>query len=274
MCAGMPRGSMPSTDSVLLDVKGGVATVTLNEPDRRNAFSAAVQSGIREALEEVEGREDARVVVFEGAGEAFCAGGDIEKMQAWLEDDTPPAERAREIEEGMSLMKRVDDFSLYTVAKVDGPAVGAGAVLSLACDIQVASDRSVIGFVFRNVGLAVDNGASYFLPQVVWDNVAKELAATGELVGAERAEELGLLNHVYPAAEFENEADALVEEIATGPTVALRHTKRLIDRGHDADLEDALADEAIAQAAVMETDDHREGVEAFLEKREPEFEGR
>ena len=274
MCAGVPRESMPSTDSVLLDVEDGVATVTLNEPDRRNAFSAAVQSGIREALEEVEGREDARVVVFEGAGEAFSAGGDIEKMQAWLEDDTSPAERAREIEDGMSLMKRVDDFPLYTVAKIDGPAVGAGAVLSLACDIQVASDRSVIGFVFRNVGLAVDNGASYFLPQVVGDNVAKELAATGELVGAERAEELGLLNHVYPAAEFENGADALVEEIATGPTVALRHTKRLIDRGHDADLEDALADEAIAQAAVMETDDHREGVEAFLEKREPEFEGR
>lgn len=264
---------MPSTDSVLLEVEDGVATVTLNEPERRNAFSAAIQSGIREALEEVEGREDARVVVFEGAGEAFSAGGDIEKMQEWLEDGTPPAERAREIEAGMSLMQRVDEFPLYTVAKVDGPAVGAGAVLSLACDIQVASDRSVVGFVFRNVGLAVDNGASYFLPRVVGDNVAKELAATGELVGAERAADLGLLNHVYPTEEFEAEADALVEEIATGPTVALRHTKRLIDRGHDADLEDALADEAIAQAAVMETDDHREGVEAFLEKREPAFEG-
>jgi enoyl-CoA hydratase/carnithine racemase len=174
----------------------------------------------------------------------------------------------------MSLMQRVDEFPLYTVAKIDGPAVGAGAALSLACDIQVASERSVVGFVFRNVGLAIDNGASHFLPRVVGENVAKELAATGELVDAERAEELGLLNHVYPVESFEDEADALVKEIATGPTVALRHTKRLIDRGADADLADALADEAIAQAAVMETDDHREGVEAFLEKRDPEFEGR
>lgn len=260
------------SDSVLLELEDGVATVTLNEPDRRNAFSGAIQAGIRDALAEIESNDDARAVVFAGAGEAFSAGGDIQKMKEWLEDDAPPDERAREIEEGMGLMARVDEFPLYTVAKIDGPAVGAGAALSLACDIQVASERSVLGFVFRNVGLAIDNGASHFLPRVVGNNVAKELAATGELVGAKRAKNLGLLNHVYPTEEFDDRADELIEEIASGPTVALKHTKRLIDR--DGDLEQALADEAIAQTAVMETDDHREGVEAFFEKRDPEFEGR
>lgn len=261
-----------TADAVRLDQTDGVATITLDQPDRRNAFSAAIQSGIREVLETVEDG-DARIVVFEGAGEAFSAGGDVGKMRDWLEDDAAPTERAREIEEGMSLMARVAEFPLYTVAKIDGPAVGAGAALALACDVQVASERSVLGFVFRNVGLAVDNGVSYFLPRVVGTNVAKELAATGELVEAGRAADLGLVNHVYPTGEFEERADALVEEIATGPTVALTHTKRLIDDGADASLRNALADEAIAQVAVMESRDHREGVEAFFEKREPEFEG-
>jgi len=256
------------TDAVLLDRRDGIATITLDRPDRRNAFSAAIQDGIRDALDDLRGN-DARVVVFEGAGGAFSAGGDIGRMRDWLEDDTPPAERAREIEEGMSLMAEVDEFPLYTVAKIDGPAVGAGAALALACDVQVASDRSVLGFVFRNVGLAIDNGASYFLPRVVGTNVAKELAATGELVEAERAADLGLLNHVYPTEEFEGRADDLIGEIGSGPTVALRHTKRLVN----ATLDEALADEAIAQAAVMETEDHREGVEAFFEDRDPEFEG-
>ncbi len=263
----------PDTDAVLLDRTDGVATITLNQPDRRNAFSGAIQEGIRAALDEL-AESDARVVVFEGAGSAFSAGGDVSKMRDWLADDTPPADRAKQIEAGMSLMARVDEFPLYTVAKIDGPAVGAGAALALACDIQVASERSVLGFVFRNVGLAIDNGASYFLPQVVGTNVAKELAATGELVRAERAESLGLVNHAYPTEEFEERADDLVEEIATGPTVALEHTKRLIDAGAHGTLDDALADEAIAQVTVMETADHREGVEAFFDDRDPAFEGR
>jgi enoyl-CoA hydratase/carnithine racemase len=264
---------MSTDDAVLLDRTDGIATITLNQPDRRNAFSAAIQDGIWDALDRIEGT-DARVVVFEGVGGAFSAGGDIEKMRDWLEDDTPPADRAREIEEGMSLMAEVDEFPLYTVAKIDGPAVGAGAALALACDIQVASNRSVLGFVFRNVGLAIDNGVSYFLPRVVGENVAKELAATGELVPADRAEDLGLVNHVSPTEEFEARADEPIEEIATGPTVALEHTKRLIESGAEGTLDEALADEAITQAAVMETEDHREGVEAFFEDREPAFEGR
>ncbi|MFB6170950.1 MAG: enoyl-CoA hydratase/isomerase family protein [Haloarculaceae archaeon] len=263
------------SDAVRLDYDDGVATITLNQPDRRNAFSAAIQSGIAEALDRIESDGDARVVVFEGAGEAFSAGGDISKMRNWLEDEeTTQTERAREIESGMELMATVDEFPLYTVAKVDGPAVGAGAALTLACDIQLASERSVIGFVFRNVGLAVDNGVSHLLPQVVGRNVAKELTATGELVDAERAADLGLVNHVYPTAEFEERADDLIAEIASGPTVALRHTKRLVDEGADASLREALADEALSQTVVMETRDHREGVEAFFEKRDPEFEGR
>ncbi len=163
---------------------------------------------------------------------------------------------------------------LPTIAKIDGPAVGAGANLAIACDIQVGSDRAKLGFVFRNVGLSVDSGTSYFLPRLVGENVAKELVYTGEILDAERANELGLLNHVYPGNEFDDRVRELAEQIATGPTVALRQTKHLLGSGLEKSLDAALHDEAVAQGLVFESDDHREGVEAFFEGREPEFEGR
>lgn len=118
------------------------------------------------------------------------------------------------------MMAQLVTYPLPTVAKIDGPAVGAGANLALACDLQLASDRANIGFVFRNVGLSVDAGTSYLLPRLVGENVAKELVFTGEMLDAERAESLGLFNHVYAVEEFDEHADALIERITEGPTVA------------------------------------------------------
>ena len=263
-----------SGDPTELAFEAGVATVTLNRPERRNALSRHLSDSLRDRLAEV-AESDARCLVVEGAGGAFSAGGDIEAMREQLGSDTPMDERVRALERTTSeTLARLVTFPLPTIAKVDGVAFGAGANLAIACDVQLASDEAGIGFGFRQVGLSVDAGTSYLLPRVVGENVAKELVFTGELVDAERALDLGLVNHVYPADEFDARADEFVERVATGPTVALRHAKRLLGEGLDKSVDRAMSDEATAQGVVFGTDDHAEGVRAFLEDRDPDFEGR
>ncbi|PSP81438.1 enoyl-CoA hydratase [Halobacteriales archaeon QS_1_68_20] len=262
-----------SDDPVLVDVEDGVATLTLNQPGVRNAMTRDLSRGLVDALERIEGG-DARVVVVEGAGPAFCAGGDVNAMVERMVGDMPLSEAVRLVRQTTSrAVQRLHDFYLPTVAKVDGAAFGAGANLAIATDLQLASDETRISFGFRNVGLAVDSGTSYLLPRLVGENVAKELVFTGERIGADRAKELGLFNRVFPADEFDERADELIEDIAQGPTEALRTSKRLIDQGMESSLSQAMTNEAAAQAAVFETADHEEGVEAFMEKREPDFEG-
>lgn len=153
-------------------------------------------------------------------------------------------------------------------------AVGAGASLAIACDIQFASARSSVGFVFRNVGLTIDSATSYFLTQLVSTNIAKELVYTGKIIDAAEAEELGLVNHVYPDDSIDEEADELIENIAFGPTVALSESKRHIDQGANVTLEEARRNENVSQSLFLETEDYDEGVETFLEDRDPEFAGK
>jgi enoyl-CoA hydratase/carnithine racemase len=263
-----------SDDAVLLDVAEGVATLTLNQPSMRNALTGEISRGIIDALDGLEGG-DARCLVIEGAGGAFSAGGDVNAMSERLAGEVPLEEAVQRVtQETSRAVKRLAEFYLPTVAKIDGVAFGAGANLAIACDVQLASDESRISFGFRQVGLAIDSGTSYFLPRIVGESTAKELVFTGELVEAERAESLGLFNHVYPDEEFDERADEFIEEIATGPTVALRTSKRLIRQGFESSLDQAMENEAAAQAAVFESHDHREGAEAFMANEEPDFEGR
>jgi enoyl-CoA hydratase/carnithine racemase len=259
--------------AVLLERDDGVARLTLNTPEKRNALSDRVAGGIIDALADVEG-SDARCVVVEGAGPAFSAGGDINAMVERHERDAPTPEAVERVIQRIGRsVQRLVECPLPTVAKVDGPAFGAGANVAIACDIQLLSEGAKMGFGFRQVGLAVDSGTSYLLPQLVGDNIAKELVFTGELLDAERAAELGLANHVYPASEFEEAAEALVDEIAAGPTVALRTSKRLLRYGRDAALSEAISHEAVAQGTVFDSADHEEGISAFKESRAPEFDG-
>lgn len=261
-------------DAVRLDVDDGVATLTLNRPDRRNALSREVSSGIVDAVEEIEAHPEARAAVVTGAGGAFCAGGDVNAMVQRLAGEIPLHEAVRHIKQDTArAIQRVRELHLPTVAKVDGPAFGAGANLAIACDCLVASSDAKISFGFRQVGLAVDSGTSYLLPRIVGENTAKELVFTGELLDAAEAEDLGIFNHVYDADEFEERADEFVATIAEGPSVALRASKQLVNQGLESSFQQAIENEATAQAAVFETDDHREGAEAFMEGRDPEFEG-
>ncbi|WP_408959100.1 enoyl-CoA hydratase-related protein [Natrinema sp. 74] len=262
-------------DAVLLEIEDdGPATITLNQPDRRNALSDEISTGISEALDEIEG-SDARCVVLQGSGGSFSAGGDIERMTDAIESDVPADDRVRRLERSTNeLMTRLVDFPIPTIALIDGPAVGAGANLAIACDVQLASENAAFGFVFRQVGLSVDAGTSYLLPRIVGENVAKELVLTGDIFGADRAKDLGLVNHVYDADEFDERTDEFVAKIVSGPPIALRHANRLVGEGLEKSLEQALTDEAVTQGIVFETEDHEEGVNAFLEDRDPEFEGR
>ncbi|AUV83248.1 enoyl-CoA hydratase [Salinigranum rubrum] len=263
-----------TSDPVTLDVSAGVATVTIDRPDRKNALSAAVAGALADHFSAIDDRDDVRCVVVTGTGGAFCAGGDIERMRERADSDAPVDDHVRELQRTVSRgVASVAACSLPTVARIDGPAVGAGATLAIACDLQVASESSVVGFSFRRVGLSVDSGASHLLPRVVGVNTAKRLVFTGELLSAAEAEELGLFTHVFDDDEFDERADEVVETVAEGPTVALRHAKRLLDEGARKPYEQAVRDEAVAQGLVYDSDDHAEGVEAFLDKRDAEFEG-
>ena len=261
-----------SEDAVLLDIEDAVATLTLNRPDMRNAITHEVSNAMLEKLDEVEDA-DARALVVTGSGGSFSAGGDINAMMARMSGQATLAESVRRIHQDTSrAIERVAKFHLPTIAKIDGVAFGAGANLALACDIQLASAEARMSFGFRQVGLAVDTGTSYFLPRIVGLNKAKELVFTGELLDAEAAHELGLFNHVY-TEDFESEVEAFVGQIAQGPTVALETSKRALDQGLEASLDQAMTREAAHQAAVFETHDHEEGAEAFMGKRDPDFRG-
>lgn len=259
-------------DAVSLTLESGTATITLDRPDQRNPLTSEIRAGIDDALDDLP--DDVRCVVFEGAGPAFSAGGDIDAMADRIEAEEPPESRVRDLEPINDTVARVARFPAPTVAKVDGATVGAGIALMLACDIQLASARSKFGVVFSHVGLAVDAGTSYFLTKAVGPNVAKELAYTGDVFGAERAADIGLVNHVYDTDDFEEQADDLIERVASGPTVAHKHTKRLVDEAATSTLEEAMRNEMVAGGVVYATADHREGVEAFRNDRDADFEGR
>jgi enoyl-CoA hydratase/carnithine racemase len=261
-------------EPVILDVDDGVATLTLNRPDDRNALSAEMSGAIVDAVDEAEAHEDARCLVLQGTEGTFCAGGDINAMIELMSGAAELHEAVERIQhETHRAIRRVAEFHHPTIAKVDGVAYGAGANLAIAADIALASTDAKLSFGFRQVGLGIDSGTSYLLPRQVGVSRAKELVFTGELLDADEAADLGLFNHVYEA-DFHEQADAFIEPIATGPTVALRHSKKLIEQGFTASLVEALDNEAAAQAAVFDTHDHEEGANAFMAGRDPEFEGR
>lgn len=259
-------------DAVLLTVEDGVATVTLNRPDERNALAEPTAARLVERFETV-ADSDARCVVVRGAGSAFCAGGDVGAMVDGVERDVPVAQRVALVSAIHDAIEAVHDCPLPVVAAIDGAAFGAGAGLALACDIQLASPDAKIGFGFRRVGLAVDSGVSYHLPRIVGPNKAKELVFTGELLDADAARELGIFTRLFETDAFEDGVANLVATIAEGPTVALTEAKGLIDRGGASTFEEALDREAAAQGLAFTTDDHAEGTTAFMAQRPPEFEG-
>ena len=257
--------------TVLVDVVDGIATMTLNRPEARNALNLEMREQLETTLGGLGDDPAVRVLVLRGAGEHFCAGGDVKLMQA---RPVTAAEGQARVEAMNRAVRLLVQFRTPTIAMVDGFAVGAGCNLALACDLVVASERARFGEIFARLGLVPDGGGVYLLPRRVGLARAKELVFTAETMEARNAERLGLVNLVVPVADLEARTLALARRIADGPPRALAAAKALLNRSLALDLDTSLAWEALVQGAMIESEDHREGLAAFFEKRPPRFTGR
>lgn len=270
------------TDQLLADLDEGVATITFNRPEKRNALSDQLTPALRESLLRFDEDPAVRVVLLTGAGTAFCAGGDISGMggtPSRASSDAPPAkrtfqDRVRELQRKQeTLTLRLFDLSKPTIAALPGPAAGAGFSIALACDLRLAAESAFVTTAFANIGLSGDYGASWLLPRLVGVSRAKELFYTSRRVGAQEGLALGIFNEVVPDAALQDRARELARQIAVGPPVALRYMKENLNRSVGADLRACLALEADRMSRSAQTKDHREAVQAFLAKRSPVFTG-
>ena len=256
--------------TLMLERTGAVATLTLNRPGARNALDMTMRQEVLAALDEVEADAGSRVLVLTGAGEHFCAGGDVKSMR---ERRQTAAEGRHRVQLLNKMVLRLVDFPRPTIAMVDGYAVGAGTNLALCCDLVVASDRAKFGELFNKIGLAPDGGGTWLLPRLVGLARAKELIFTGDVFDAAEAARLGLVNRVVPAAELRAVTRVLAEKIAAGPPAVQRMAKHMVNRAATTDLAAALDLEAYSQGLAIAGDDHQEGLAAFFEKRAPKFTG-
>ncbi len=256
-------------------VKERVAVLTLNRPDRLNAMSRTMVDGLLEALPRLAEDPEVGVVILTGAGRAFCAGGDVKAMaeggEVW---GAGLEERAQSLRSRMEVSRWLHEMPKPTIAMVRGAAAGAGLSMALACDMRVAGDSARFGTAFARVGYSGDFGGSFFLTQLVGTAKARELYYTADLLDAQQALALGLVNRVVPDGQLEEQTMALASRLAKGPSVAYRYMKRNLNAAESAGLKDLLDLEAWHHMRCGMTEDHREAARAFVEKREPVFKGR
>lgn len=270
MSAGV-GGAGSASDRVLVEVDGrGVGTLTLNRPERLNALVADMRDRIAEGLESLGSDDAVRVIVVTGAGRAFCSGADVGYLDEMLEGGRLEEARAL-VEAGRRIARTVVAAPVPVIAALNGPAAGGGANLALACDLRIASDRAAIGQTFNRIGLHPDWGGTYFLPRLVGPARAAELIFTGEMVDADRALQMGLVNRVVPHDEFPDAVDELAGRLADKPALPLRLAKGALRESLSSSLEEMLDREDEAQAACFRSATAREGIRAFLEKREADF---
>jgi 2-(1,2-epoxy-1,2-dihydrophenyl)acetyl-CoA isomerase len=265
---------MADTRDLVFQLDDRVATLTLNRPERLNALSDAMIDGAIAALRRCATDPDVGAVVVTGAGRAFCAGGDVSAMgsvgaaRPTFEDHV---DRQHEMHELSWLLATIPKV---TIAAVNGAAAGAGLGIALSCDLCFASDRARFGTAFAKVGFGGDFGTTWQLTRRVGPAKAKELFFLAELLPADDAARLGLVNRIFPSDTFLTEVRDLARRIAHGPLVSFRYMKENVNLAATSDFRILLDREAITHLRCGLTEDHREGVAAFLEKREPRFQGR
>ena len=262
-----------SETSIRLEIAAGCATVTLNRPDRLNSFNPEMHRQLRDALDEIERRTDVRAVLLTGAGRAFCAGQDLSERR--FAPDVPPPDLGASLDANFNpLVRRLRGLPKPVVCAVNGVAAGAGANVALACDIVIAGRSASFVQAFCKLGLVPDSGGTYFLPRLVGSARAMGLALLGERVTAEEAERIGLIWRCVDDARLADEANALARHFAGQPTRGLAAIKRALQASAVNSLDAQLDLERDLQRELGATQDYREGVSAFLEKRTPRFEGR
>jgi 2-(1,2-epoxy-1,2-dihydrophenyl)acetyl-CoA isomerase len=253
--------------TLIVEQSEGIATVTLNRPQARNALDLVMRRELLQALDEIDADPSSRVVILTGAGGHFCAGGDVKSMQP----GAAASEGRARVAALNHLVMRLVEFPRPVIAMVDGFAVGAGCNLALCCDVLIASDRAKFGEVFAKIGLVPDGGGSWLLSRVVGLARAKELIFTADIIDAAEAGRLGLVNRVVPASDLASVTRALALRIAQGPPKVLAMAKHMVNRAASTDLAAALDVEAFSQAIAITGDEHREGLAAFFEKRPAKF---
>ncbi len=262
----------------------GVATLTMNRPSARNAMSGEMMAAMTEALPRLAADRNVRCVVLTGAGGAFCAGGDVKGFASEAGSGDPPASgkpsgfdlegRAHGLRSGMELSRILHEMPKPTLAAIPGPAAGAGFSLALACDLRIALDTAKFTTAFSKIGLSGDYGGSFFLPYLVGQAKARELYFTGKVISGTQAMEIGLVNEVAGAQEFDSAVAKMATELASLPTVAVGYMKKNLNAAYGGSLSDTFDREAMHMIRCFMTDDHKGAAVAFVEKRAPEFNGR
>ena len=261
-------------ETIDLSKKNGIAILTLNRPDKLNAVNKAMWWDFTGAIADIQKDNGIRVLVLTGAGRGFCAGADIDENLAIPISDTVPQETKKWFADNISVAGlRLARLEKPTVAAVNGVAAGMGFSLALACDIRIASDNARLNNAFVRIGLIPDNGMTYLLSRIIGIGKALEMMYTGKTVSAEEAYSLGLVNQVVPADNLMKITIDLAEKIAEAAPLALKSTKETVWQALNCTLEQQIAIETEVQNNLFKTEDFREGVAAFHEKRPPIFRG-
>lgn len=263
---------MSRYEHILVAREDGIGTVTINRPEKLNAFAGRMRQDVADALRELDADPSVRVLVITGAGRAFCAGADIGYMKELLERGDTESFTAL-VEAGRAVVTIIRESPKPVIASVNGPAAGGGANLALACDIRIASDKASIGQTFTKIGLHPDWGGTYFLPRLIGPSRALELFYSGEMVEAEEAFRLGLFNRVVPHERLAQETRTLANALAAKPPLALALVKQAVYASPDSTLSEMLDLELRHQLRCFASRDATEGFAAFLEKRQPSFQG-
>jgi 2-(1,2-epoxy-1,2-dihydrophenyl)acetyl-CoA isomerase len=266
------KGETPMNDMVLQKLEGGLLTITMNRPERKNALNPEMVAGLVEAARRAADDPDVRAVLFKGAGGSFCVGGDVKSMAAGRAP-LPFEVKMANLRRGMEVSRILHQMPKPVVAQLDGAAAGAGLSMALSCDLRIASETCKITTAFAKVGFSGDYGGTYFLTQLLGSARARELYLMSPVLTAREAHAIGMVTKVVPDAEIDAAAHELALSLAQGPSIALGYIKRNINNAEHLPLEDCFDGEAIHHTRCSDTEDHKEAAKAFVEKRKPAFKG-
>jgi 2-(1,2-epoxy-1,2-dihydrophenyl)acetyl-CoA isomerase len=264
-----------SYENILFDINNGIATLTLNRPDKLNSFTQAMHEEVRHAIHKVATDKSVRVLVLTGAGRGFCAGQDLSDRAVEPQAGKRPVDLGDSVEKNYApLVLSLRALPMPVICAVNGVAAGAGANLALACDIVIAAKSASFVEVFCKLGLIPDTGGTYFLPRLIGSARAMGLSMLGEKLSADKAEAWGLIWKAVPDEELAQQVQAMATHFASAPTKGLAFTKQALHASGQNTLQQQLTLECGMMSELGRSDDYREGVAAFMEKRTPQFKGK